>query len=107
MVRNPSDELLGKKLHDTVHYKKRDGSPYPIEECPIYAACRTGVRARTDDEVYWRKDGSPLAVEYSTSPVRGDGELVGSVVAFADVTERKKAQRALAESEERKAAKPA
>lgn len=57
-------ELLGRNMHDTIHHKRTDGSPYPAGECAIYIACRTGERARTDEEVYWRKDGTPLPVEY-------------------------------------------
>ena len=98
------DELLGKEMHAMVHHHYRDGRPYPVEACPIYQACRHGEARASDTEVFWRKDGSPLSVEYSTSPIVEDRELMGAVVAFADVTERLRAQRAVAESEERKAA---
>ena len=98
------DELLGATLHDVIHNRKRDGSPYPVEECPIRQASARGDTVTRDDEVYWRKDGTPLSVEYSTSPMdMGDGSR-GSVVAFADITERQHAQRMIAESEERKSA---
>jgi PAS domain S-box-containing protein len=97
-------ELIGRELHAAVHHHHRDGTPYPLEECPIFQACRAGVVAAADNEVFWRKDGTPVSVEYSTSPIIEGSDLNGAVVAFADVTERLKAQRALAESEERKAA---
>jgi len=98
------DELIGKQMHDLVHYKHRDGRPYPKEQCPIFLASQSGKTAAAEDEVFWRKDGSHVAVEYSTSPIIQDGEHRGAVVAFADITQRKIAERALAESEERKAA---
>lgn len=98
------EELQGKEMHATVHHHYRDGRPYPVENCPIRQASHRGEVSTSDDEVFWRKDGSPLSVEYSTSPIAEEGELTGSVVAFADVTERLRSQRALAESEERKAA---
>jgi PAS domain S-box-containing protein len=98
------EELIGRQMHNAVHYKHRDGRPYPLEECPIFLASQRGRSAAAEDEVFWRKDGSHLAVEYSTSPIIQDGEHRGAVVAFADITQRKAAERALAESEERKSA---
>ena len=98
------DELIGKELHGLVHHSHPDGTPYPLDECPIYRASQGGYVAASDNEVFWRKDGSPLSVEYSTSPIVENDELKGAVVAFADVTDRLRAQRAIAESEERKAA---
>jgi two-component system, LuxR family, sensor kinase FixL len=98
------EELIGKQLHDAVHSKRPDGSPYPVDECPIHRASQIGRSAAAEDEVFWRKDGTPLAVEYSTSPVIDDGEHRGAVVAFADITQRLRAQRLIAESEEKKSA---
>lgn len=98
------EELLGKEMHSAVHHHHRDGRPYPLNECLIYQSCQHGHAQASDNEVFWRKDGSPLSVEYSTSPIFENGELRGAVVAFADVTQRALAQQALAESEERKAA---
>ena len=98
------DELIGREMHAMVHHHHSDGRVYELEECPIYQACRVGAVTSTENEVFWRKDGAELAVEYSTSPIIEDGELTGAVVAFVDVTARLRAQRALALSEERKAA---
>jgi PAS domain S-box-containing protein len=53
------------------------------------AACSEGVASRVDDEVLWRKDGSPFFVEYSATPMVQNGEVVGSVVTFTDITLRK------------------
>jgi two-component system, LuxR family, sensor kinase FixL len=97
-------ELIGKQMHDMVHYRRRDGSKYPQSECPIFLASQQGKSAAAEDEVFWKRDGTPLAVEYSTSPIIQDGEHRGAVVAFADITQRIAAQRAIKESEERKSA---
>jgi diguanylate cyclase (GGDEF)-like protein/PAS domain S-box-containing protein len=84
------EELLGQPLHDVLHHTKPDGTPYPSEECPIYAAFRTGTSLSRDDEVFWRKDGTSFPVEYVSTPIIiEDGEIVGAVVTFKDVTERK------------------
>ncbi|MDP9179005.1 MAG: PAS domain S-box protein [Gemmatimonadota bacterium] len=95
-------ELIGRQMHEAVHYKHADGSPYPLTECPIYNALKTGSQARVADEVMWAKDGRAIPVEYSTSPLMEEGDLRGSVVAFTDISERIGAERALRENEQRK-----
>lgn len=95
-------ELIGRQMHEAVHYMHADGSPYPLAECPIYNALKTGSQSRVADEVMWAKDGRPIPVEYSTSPLMEEGDLRGSVVAFTDISERIEAERALRENEQRK-----
>ena len=85
-------DLLGKPIHDMHHHTKADGSPYPRDECPIYAATRDGAVHRIDDEVFWRKDGSSFPVEYISTPVIEDGEICGAVVVFKDITKRKQTE---------------
>lgn len=97
-------ELLGKQMHSMIHYQHRDGRPYAQKDCPIFLASQRGRSASAEDEVFWRRDGTPLSVEYSTSPIVLDGQHRGAVVAFADITQRLSAQRAIKQSEERKAA---
>ena len=86
---NP-DELIGLPQHDVLHHSRKDGSPYPREECPIYAAFKDGAVHYVDNEVFWRKDGSSFPVEYTSTPIRDKDELVGAVVVFNDISERKK-----------------
>lgn len=87
------DELMGKSQHRLIHHSHPDGSPYGQESCPIYAAFTDGAVREVNDEVFWRKDGSSLAVEYRSTPIHDDaGELVGAVVTFRDITERNKAK---------------
>jgi PAS domain S-box-containing protein len=96
-----ADELLGRNMHDLVHHTLPSGEPYPMEECQIYLAFREGRGVHVDTEVMWRKDGSRFFAEYWSYPMERDGEAVGSVLSFVDITERKRAQRKLAESEAR------
>lgn len=86
------EELLGLHSHSTWHHTKPDGTPYPSEECPIYAALRDGEVHHVADEVFWRKDGSCFPVEYTSTPIRESGEVVGAVVVFTDITERRRAE---------------
>lgn len=85
-----ADELIGKNIHSAIHYSKDDGSHYHHRDCPIYAAFRDGEVRHVDDEVFWRKDGSAIAVEYTSTPIRDHGRLVGAVVVFRDISDRKR-----------------
>ena len=86
------EELLGVPIHDVIHHSRPDGRPYPVHECPMHAAFTDGTTSKIDDEVLWRKDGSSLAVEYTSSPLRKDDRLEGAVIVFHDITERKVAE---------------
>jgi PAS domain S-box-containing protein len=89
------NELIGRHSHTLWHYKKSDGSSYPVEECPIYAAYKDGKVHHKDDEVFWRKDGTCFPVAYTSTPIMEDGNIVGAVVTFRDITERKQAEEKL------------
>jgi PAS domain S-box-containing protein len=95
------DELLGERMHQLVHHTRGDGSPYPQEECPIYRAFVENRGVRIDSEVLWRRDGTPIPVEYSSHPIVKDGAVDGAIVTFVDITERKRTEQKLRESEER------
>jgi PAS domain S-box-containing protein len=83
------DELIGRTMHDVVHHSRPDGSRYPRNDCPIYAAFKDGLVRNVVDDVFWRKDGTCFPVEYTSTPIIAGGRLVGSVVVFRDVTLRK------------------
>jgi PAS domain S-box-containing protein len=85
-------ELVGRLMHETTHYSRADGTPYPASECPILRAAAQGVVATADDEVFWRQDGTALRVEYAASPVLDQDQLTGAVVNFRDITSRKRAE---------------
>ena len=89
------DDIIGKPIHGLHHHTKADGSPYPQEECPIYAAKQDGLVHHCDNEVFWRKDGSSFPVEYTSTPIYENGELAGAVVVFWDISERKCAEQKL------------
>lgn len=94
-------ELIGQNAHTLMHHSRPDGRPYPLEECPAYRTIKEGIVQQVTGEVYWRKDGTSLPVEYVSTPLREHGEIVGAVVLFRDITERKRAEDALRESEEK------
>jgi PAS domain S-box-containing protein len=96
---SPND-LLGRDMHAMIHHSYTDGSPYPLEACHIYRAFRQGKGTHIADEVFWRPDGTSFAAEYFSYPVQRGNELVGAVVTFLDVTERKRAQEQLVKAKE-------
>ena len=85
-----AEEMIGKCQHKMVHHSRPDGSPYPQHECPIYSAFKKGQVYSVSDEVFWRKDGTPFPVEYTSTPIIKNGECLGAVVVFNDITQRKK-----------------
>ncbi len=85
-------ELIGKCQHEMMHHSKPDGSPFPREECSIYAAFMDGKVHQESSEVFWRKDGTSFPVEYVSTPIWENMKLKGAVVVFKDITERKQAE---------------
>ena len=86
------DELLGQPMHAVLHHTHADGSPYPREICPIYAAFKDEQVHQVQDEVFWRADGTSFPVEYVSTPIKEEDALVGAVVVFRDVSARKEAE---------------
>ena len=95
MLGYAADELIGQPMHALLHHTRPDGSKFPKEQCPIYAAFKDGAVHHVDDEVFWAKDGSSIPVEYTSTPIRENNKLSGAVVVFKDITERKQAEQAL------------
>ncbi len=85
-------DLIGKSMHALTHNRKSDGSHYPEEECPIYKAFLQNTEAHASEGVFWRADGTSFPVEYWSYPIRREGLLLGVVVTFIDITDRKRAE---------------
>ncbi|MEN3237999.1 sigma 54-interacting transcriptional regulator [Methylobacterium ajmalii] len=88
-------DLVGRDMHAAVHHTHPDGCHYPHRDCPIYAAFRDGAVHQVDDEVFWRRDGTSFPVEYTSTPIRDRGALVGAVIVFRDVSQRREADERL------------
>ena len=83
-----ADEVLNRNMHDLLHHSHGDGAPYSRSTSPILQALRLSEPIRMRDEVFWRKDGAAIPVEYSANPLMDDGSISGMVIAFRDVSER-------------------
>ncbi len=99
-----ADELVGWKLHKVIHHTRSNGTPYPPEECRIYAAYLDRKVHSVDDEVFWKKDGTSFPVEYTSTPIMENGNLAGAVVTFRDITYRRHVERQIQQQVQRLAA---
>lgn len=95
-----SEELLGHVVHEAIHYRRADGTPFPIHECPLMDVLRSGATVRNREDVMMNKDGSFVSVLCSCAPIVADGEIVGAVLSLHDITERKQMEVALREQTE-------
>lgn len=100
------DEIEDKPIHDAIHHTRPDGTPYPISECPFNRPLLSELPEDLEpihdhEDVFIRKDGTFFPVSCSVSPLVQDGETVGAVMDFSDITKRKEAEEALRKSEER------
>lgn len=84
-----AEELLGKNMRDLVYHSLHDNSPRSTRECRFTASYRDGIPAHDHDSLFWRKDGKPLPVEFRSHPMLVDGQVIGAVVTFADISQRK------------------
>ena len=87
-----ASELIGRPIHALLYHARLDGFPFSRETNPIYASLQNGGVHHVDDELFRRQDGTSFAVEYISTPLREEGRIVGAVVTFQDITERKNAE---------------
>lgn len=85
-----AEDLVGRDMHLVMHHSHPDGSPYPTSDCPIHDALRDGTSMTVDDEVFWRANGSAFPAEYQCEPIIRAGTVLGAVVTFTDITERRR-----------------
>jgi PAS domain S-box-containing protein len=94
-----AEDLLGKNMHALIHHTRSDGTPCPAESCRIIQAFHIREGIHVDDDVFWRADGTSIPVEYWSNPQMKGGEVVGAVVTFVDITERRSLESQLRQSQ--------
>ena len=87
-----ADELLGKSMHDVVHFQREDGTTIPQDECELLQVRTEGRSIRLDNEVFTRRDGSMFPVACSFAPLLTGTAAQGAVVVFRDITEERSEQ---------------
>ncbi len=84
------EEFLGRHLHDTIHYNQEDGSEYPYDFCPEFAAIEDGSSHHVNGDVFWHKDGTSFSADFIVCPTRNDrNEITGAMVTFRNLTEQR------------------
>jgi len=86
---NTEEDLLGKNMHWQIHHTKFDGSEFPLSQCKIFKSIREGKGYSAEDEVFWKADGTSFQVEYHAYPQIVNRNVIGGVVTFMDITDRK------------------
>lgn len=85
------EQLMGKDMHQLMHHSHADGTPYPVADCRAHRFFSSTKPEQTlvDDEVFWRRDGTSFPVSYSAHPIMEEGQKIGIVCTFADISERR------------------
>ncbi len=92
------EEIRGRVLHDVLHYKRADGTPYPITECAASETIRDGAPVRNREDLWIHRSGRFVPVSSSATPIVENGVVRGAVVSAHDITDRKAIEDALRES---------
>lgn len=90
MLGRQEGELIGSTLHGLIHHSHADGTPHPVEQCRVYRGLAEGQVRRSEEEVFWRADGTTFPVAYTSVPVTEAGQVLGAVLSFRDITEGKR-----------------
>lgn len=94
------DEVLGQPMHALTHHHYPDGRPFPREECPIWQCGRDGQTRTVADQVFWRRDRTPVPVEYTVAAMHEGGRPAGVVISFRDISSHLQAEAALRSRDE-------
>jgi PAS domain S-box-containing protein len=87
-----AEQLTGHDQHSLIHHTRPDGSRYPETECPNYRARREKRSCHLINDTFWRSDGTPISVDSTMTPIFERGEVIGTVLTFTDVSERRAAE---------------
>jgi len=90
-----AEELHGRVIHDVAHSRRPDGAAHSMEDSEITRAQREGVTVRVQDDVFTRRDGQILQVDYTAAPFVTEDGVEGCAVVFEDITDRKAHQQSL------------
>ena len=91
------DEVRGRVLHEVLHYKRPDGTPYPMSECPL-GSTLGGSAVRGLEDLWIHRSGRFVPVLCTSTPILEGDQIKGAVVSAHDITDRKAMEDALRDS---------
>jgi len=95
----PSSEINAYTEYQGFH---PDGRPYAPNDWPLARAITTGETVQAEAVDMLRGDGTHGVIELNAAPIRdAQGTIVAGVVSLQDITERRQAESALRDGEER------
>lgn len=93
------ERLISSRQHELIHHSRPDGTPFPVEECPVHQTLRDGQTRRLDHDVLWHARGHAVPVSSVVTPLLSEtGAVTGAVLMVQDITERLRAQQQLQEA---------
>lgn len=95
MLSQPAHDFIGQNMHEIVHARRPDGASYLEDDCPIRHVLQTGAARTITSDVFWRRDGTSFPVDFSAAPIVDNGVTMGAVIAFTDISERRKLEQQL------------
>jgi PAS domain S-box-containing protein len=87
-----SREIIGQSMHELTHHHYADGTIFPPEECPIRFSASDAVQHRVGGDTFWRKNGTPLTVDYTSIPIKEGRAVVAVVVTFRDISDQQRVE---------------
>lgn len=94
------EELMGKRIHEIIHHHHPDGTFFPLDQCPIFVSMTENKIYRSNDELFFQKNGDPLYVKLTGAPLCSNGTVTGSVALFSDTRIEKQIKQHLIEAKE-------
>ena len=91
-------DLLGRSVHEAIHYRKADGCALSAEDCQIRQTTMRGEIYSSEDESFVHKDGQIFPVQITAVALRDEGQYSGVVAVFQDITKRLEARAELTEA---------
>ncbi len=92
ILKYKKEDLIGQSAHDLLHYKDKNGIQHPRQECKIYLVLQDGKTRKEINDVFWASDHTAIPIEYTSTAIIDQHEILGAVIAFRDISDRKRAE---------------
>ncbi len=86
-----TDNLITQNIENIIHHTQ-DGEASTYTQSELYKVLHSRQGGHASDEVFWRKDGVAIPVEYWSQPIIVDDIIQGTITTFIDITDRKKSE---------------